>query len=193
MPTSGGIAGRLLAWLVAFLAISAGFLYAFPQPNILYAVIVLLHAVGGVLAAVLLVPKLIRVLRAGSLSERAGWLLMAAGAIVGLVLIKTGTPRPEWNKLYLHIVLSVAGVGLLIAAWLGRRASAEARPIGSNLMAGVLPVVLCLAVLAGIGYGAQYMRQSWQSRNRIQNPTMAPENMDGEGDGPEGAFFPSSA
>ena len=38
-----------------------------------------------------------------------------------------------------------------------------------------------------------YVRESWQTRNRIQNPTMPPDNMNGEGDGPEGAFFPSSA
>ncbi len=48
MPTSpGNQAIRILSWLIAFLAISAAYLYTFPQANILYAVVVLLHAAGG--------------------------------------------------------------------------------------------------------------------------------------------------
>ena len=192
MP-SGGIVGRLLSWVVAFLAISAAYLYTFPQANIFYAVVVLLHAVGGVLAAILLVPSLIRLLREGSLTARAGWLLVAVGAVVGLILIKTGTPRTEWNKLYVHILISTTGVGLLSAGWLGQRAWYEERPRGAGIGAGALRAVICLAVLAGMGYGARYIRGTWQTRSRIENPTMPPDSMNGEGDGPEGAFFPSSA
>ena len=40
---------------------------------------------------------------------------MAAGAVLGLILIKTGTPRTEWKWLYFHIVISLVGVGLLLA------------------------------------------------------------------------------
>src|ERR1022692_61988 len=188
MPTTGGFVGRGLSRLVIFLVVSAAYLYTFPQPNIFYAGVVLLHAAGGVLAAILLVPVFFRLVRSGSLSSRTGWLLIVVGAVLGLILIKTGTPRTEWNKLYFHIVISVAGVGLLLAGWLGRSASAQSR-------AGVaaMRAAICLAVLAGIGYGARYVRESWQTRGRIQNPTMPPDNMNGEGDGPEGAFFPSSA
>ena len=183
----------MLFWLIAFLAVSAAYVYTFPQANIFYAVIVLLHAAGGVLVAILLVPALYRLLRSGSFLSRAGWLLIAGATVIGLILIKTGTLRTEWNKLYLHIVLSVAGVGLLIAGRLVTRTSSEAAPIGRRLAAGALRVVLCLAPLAGIGYGARYIRESWQSRNRIQNPTIPPATMDAEGDGPQGSFFPSSA
>src|ERR1700704_5835532 len=95
------LSARTLSWLIAFLVISAAYLYSFPQPNIFYAVVVLLHAAGGIVLAILLVPTIIRVLRTGSLSARTGWFLITAGAILGLVLIKTGTPRTEWNKLYL--------------------------------------------------------------------------------------------
>jgi Flp pilus assembly protein TadD len=192
MP-SGGIVGRLLSWLVALLAISAAYLYTFPQANVFYAGVVLLHAVGGVFAAVLLIPSFLRLVRQGSLSSRAGWLLVATGAIVGLILIKTGTPRTEWNKLYVHILVSIAGVGLLVAGWIGSRSSSEIGPLGSRLTASAIRVVVCLAVLAAIGYGARYIRGSWQSRNRIENPAMPPDTMNGEGDGPDGAFFPSSA
>jgi len=90
-------------------------------------------------------------------------------------------------------VISVAGVGLLVAGWLGRRGSSEAAPLGARMAAGAVRAAICLALLAGLGYGARYIREGWQSRSRIQNPTMPPDNMNGEGDGPEGSFFPSSA
>jgi tetratricopeptide (TPR) repeat protein len=192
MQNSGRIIARILLWLVAFLAISAAYLYTFPQANVPYAGVVLLHAVAGTIATILLLPSLVRLLRSGTLASRAGWLLVAAGAVVGLILIKTGTPRSEWNKLYIHIVISVAGIGLLVAGWLNNRAK-EQLGNGPSFGAGLLRVATCLVALAGIGYGARYVRDGWQSRNRIQNPTMPPDNMNGEGDGPQGAFFPSSA
>ena len=112
---SEGFVGRALSWLLAFLAISAAYLYTFPQPTILYAGVVLAHALGGVVAAILLALTIFRRLRQGSFVARAGWLLVAAGAILGIILIKTGTSRPEWKWLYLHIAISLAGVGLLLA------------------------------------------------------------------------------
>src|SRR5579863_97056 len=193
MPASRGFTVRFLTWLVVFLTISAVYLYAFPQPNIEYAGVVLLHAFGGVLAATLLVPALIRLLRSGTFFTRFGWLLIAAGAVLGLILIKTGTSRSEWNKLYFHIVISLAGIGLLVADWLGRRGTSNSGVLGSTGIANAARVAVCLMVLAGVGYGAHYVRDSWQTRNRIENPTMPPENMNGEGDGPDGPFFPSSA
>jgi tetratricopeptide (TPR) repeat protein len=183
-----GFLGRVLPWLVGALAASAAYLYAFPQPNIFYAVIVLLHALGGVLLAAVLVPSFLSLWRSGSFWSRAGWLLIAAGAVVGLILIKTGTPRTEWNKLYLHILISLAGIGLLTASWLAKRETS--RP---GAIAGVMRVAICLAVVAGVGFAAHYFRKSWQTRNRIENPPMPPDEMSGEGDGPQGAFFPSSA
>src|SRR5579864_766513 len=87
---------RALSWLLPFLVLSAAYLYTFPQPNVFYAVVVLLHALGGAVATVLVIPILVRVLRSGSWFTRAAWLLIAVGAILGLILIKTGTPRTEW-------------------------------------------------------------------------------------------------
>src|SRR6267154_424829 len=95
IPIPGGFVGRALSWMVPFLVLSAAYLYAFPQPNIFYAGVVLLHVVGGVFAAILLVPFLFRVVFTGSFSSRAGWLLIAVGTVLGLILIKTGTPRTE--------------------------------------------------------------------------------------------------
>jgi Flp pilus assembly protein TadD len=185
---SRGFGGRALSWLLPFLVISAAYLYTFPQPNIFYAGVVLLHAAAGAVTAILLVLALARLLREGSFLVRAGWLLVAAGAVLGSVLIKTGTARTEWKWLYLHILVSLIGVGLLVAGKLGQRGW-----LASSVATAILRTAVCLIVLTGIGYGARYMREGWQSRSRIQNPAMPPDNMNGEGDGPEGSFFPSSA
>jgi len=183
----GGIRRSLLG-LTAFLVVSAVSLYSFPEPTIFYAGVVLLHALGGVLLAIFLIPTLVRLLRTGSFSSRMGWLLIGAGAVVGVILIKTGTPRTEWNTLYFHIVVSLAGVGLLISDWGGNRGW-----LASGTRAAATRVAVSLAIAASVGCGARYIRESWHTRNRIENPAMPPDSMNGEGDGPQGAFFPSSA
>ena len=180
--------GRALSWLLVFLVISAAYLYAFPQATIFYAGIVLLHALAGVVTALLLVPELVKLLRRGSFLARAGWLFIATSVVLGLILIKTGTPRAEWKWLYLHVLISLLGVGLLIADWLGKNGEFNST---AALRAGIC--LLVLVVLASLAYGARYIRESWQTRARIVNPTMPPGNMNGEGDGPQGSFFPSSA
>jgi Flp pilus assembly protein TadD len=185
---SQGFAGRALSWLLPFLAVSAAYLYAFPQANIFYAVIVLLHALFGVVAAILLIPFFLRHLREQTFLARAGWLLLTVSAVLGIILIKTGTPRPEWKLLYAHILISLLAVGLLIAGKFGSRG----RLVG-NFGVALLRTAICLLALVGLGFGARYIRESWQTRSRIQNPAMPPDNMNAEGDGPEGAFFPSSA
>src|SRR5258707_4331833 len=153
---SQALSDRTLSWLIAFLVISAAYLYSFPQPNVFYAVVVLLHAMGGVLATILLVPMLFRLLQRGSWFARVGWLLIAAGAILGLVLIKTGTPRSEWNRLYIHILISLAGGGFLFAARPGD-------PPG-RLSTFALRPPRCLGLLTGNTSGARRPRESWQTR-----------------------------
>jgi tetratricopeptide (TPR) repeat protein len=177
---------RLRTALLIFLFISAAYLYAFPQPNVFYAVIVLLHVIAGLAVAVLLIPSFIRLLRIGSIFSRLGWLLLAAAAVFGLILIKTGTPRVEWNLLYAHILLSLSGIGFLLAQWLGKH----------DWLAGaaLTRAAICLVALAALAAGARYLRESrWQNHAFIQNPSLPPATMDGEGDGPQGPFFPSSA
>ena len=176
---------KALAWLLALLAVSAAYLYAFPQPNLCYAAVVLLHALVGVAAALLLISKLYRLLRNGNWLTRVGWTLTAVGAVVGIVLIKTGTPRSEWKWLYVHILISLIGIALLIAdhlrIWQWTPTSVAVR------------LAFCLITLGILSYAAHYVRQTWQTRASIQNPAMPPDSMKGEGDGPEGEFFPSSA
>jgi tetratricopeptide (TPR) repeat protein len=185
---------RLLPGLLGFLFISAVYLYGFPQPNVFYAGIVLLHVLAGIVASILLVLLLFRLLKQGTVISRAGWLLTTAGAAFGLILIKTGTPRAEWNWLYLHMIVSLAGAGLLFAEWAGKRGWLSPLSPSPGTGRAILRSAICLALLAGLAFGAKYLRESrWQNRSRIQNPEMPPASMNAEGDGSQGQFFPSSA
>ena len=68
---SNGFFRRLLPGLLIFLVISAAYLYAFPQATIFYAGVVLLHALAGTAATVLILWSLLRWLRSGSVVARA--------------------------------------------------------------------------------------------------------------------------
>jgi len=175
----------LLSWLLA----SGSFLYAFPAPNLFYAVIVLLHLAAGAVLAVFLIPLLLRLPREGSGQTRLGWVLLAAGAALGVALIFTGTPRALRPWLYGHIGLSSAGIVLLVGEWARGRGWLDSFRGAWTLRHGAL--VLGAAVLAG---SAWWIREvPWQHAYRIQSPGMPPATMEGEGDGPSGPFFPSSA
>jgi Flp pilus assembly protein TadD len=179
-------ARKLLRVLVFALLLTAVYLYPFPQANTVYPAVVLLHVFGGVVAVLLLVALLWPLLREGNLVWKAGWLLLAAGAVLGVVLIRAGTPHSEFNLLYTHIVISMAGIGCLLAEWLGRHSW-----VSSN---AAIRVLVCLAGLAGLGWAARHQRETgWLTYYLIKNPTLPPATMDGEGDGPKGPFFPSSA
>src|SRR5579872_1691702 len=185
----GFVASRVFPGLLSVLFVSAVYLYTFPQPNVFYAVVVLLHAIAGAFTALLLGVFLFRLLRDGRVASRFGWVLLAGGATVGLILIKTGTPRVEWNLLYAHILLSLAGLGIVFAEWAGKRGW-----FAPGVRGSIARCAICLLALAGLGASARYVRQSrWQNQARIQNPSMPPATMNGEGDGPDGPFFPSSA
>jgi Flp pilus assembly protein TadD len=176
------------------LFVSAVYLYTFPRPNVFYAAVVLLHVVVGCITAFLLAGFLFRLLRDGSVAWRLGWGLIAAGAGVGVVLIKTGTPRVEWNLLYAHMLLSLAGGGMVFAEWAGKRGWLAPGISSSGVGRSIIRCTICLLILGGLGGGARYLRESrWQNQARIENPLMPPASMNGEGDGPDGPFFPSSA
>src|SRR5208283_603991 len=183
MSFAGNSVGRVLSLLIAFLVVSAIYLYAFPQANVFYAGVVLLHAVAGVVASVLLLLWLARSWRQGEPLVRAGMLFLFLGAIPGLALIYTGALRAEWPLVYVHLALSFLGAGLIAAArigWLPRHF--------------VPRVAAVLAVLVVLAPAARYLRETrWTQRGRIENPALPPVSMNGEGDGPTGPFFPSSA
>ncbi len=177
---------RVLRLLIGFLVVSAIYLYAFPQANVLYAGVVLLHAVAGVGASVLLLLRLARWRRQGEFLVRVGMDFLFVGAILGLVLIYTGTLRTEWPLVYVHLGLSFLGAGLIAAARVGNQGWLRGHT--------VLRIAAVLAVLAVLAPVARYLREArWSQRGRIVNPALPPLTMNGEGDGPTGPFFPSSA
>ena len=140
---------RIFTGLLGFLSVSAAYLFTFPQPNVFYAVVVLFHAVAGVVLTAWLLLWLWRLVREGSWLARLGWVLMLAGGLLGVVLIKIGTSRVEWNWLYLHIALCVGAVAFLVADRLGKREG-----MSSGVAPALLRGALCVAVLAGICAGS---------------------------------------
>jgi tetratricopeptide (TPR) repeat protein len=175
--------------LLFLLTLSAIYLYAYPAATITYGGGVLLHAGLGILLAILLIPILRQVFRDCSLDIRLGWLLIAAGTLLGLILIKIGTPNRFRLWLYLHIALCAAGVLLVGASWLARRSW-----LGKGFAGAAASLAILCLVMAGIAAGSWWTRNfAWKNSNRVVNPRMPAETMDGEGDGPSGKFFPSSA
>ena len=180
---------RALSWLLAFLFLSAIYLYAFPQTNVFYAVVVLLHVLVGLLLSLYLLVFLFRLLRDGTWMARLGWLLVAGSAGLGVALIKIGALRAEWNWVYLHIALALVGCGILFADWPGGR-----KWLSPGLARTALRFTVSLLAIAALSGAAWYTRNSrWLTHARIQNPADAPATMNDEGDGPQGDFFPSSA
>ncbi len=178
----------ILPVLVAFLFVSAVYLFAFPQPNVVYPAVVLLHVFVGLVAIFFFVPTLIKCIRSRSVAA-LGWILMLAGGGVGAALIYTGTPRSDWNLLYAHIVLCTAAVGILIAKWAERRGW-----LGHGIAPTLVRVTASFVFLALLGAACWYQRTNrWQTSAVIRNPSDSPASMNGEGDGPKGHFFPSSA
>jgi len=182
---------RWLARILIALACSAFYLYAYPSATISYAAVDLFHVLAGVLFSILLLALLLRLLPGETAVARLGWVLLAAGAILGLALIKVGTPHRLKAWLFTHIALCVIGTLFVAFSWLASRGWVE-RTIASRAMGFAMLALLTVAVATGSWWSREV---GWNNSatNRISNPQMPPESMDGEGDGPQGKFFPSSA
>jgi len=182
---------RWLWWFVVFLAASAVYLYAYPAPTITYAVVDLLHVAAGVILTILLLIFLIPLLRTQSNLFRLGLVFLFAGAILGVILIKIGTPHHLRSWLFSHIALCVVGTFLLVAAWLHSKGW-----LGATAATSALRFAALALLTAAIAAGSWWTREvGWRNvrANHITNPLMPPGSMDNEGDGPQGKFFPSSA
>lgn len=183
---------RFLAGAVVVLFLSAVYLYAFPSPTLVYAVAVLLHAGLGLIAAICLLRFCWRYLKDRSLTAKLGWILLTLGALLGVVLIYLGATRPMLKWLYIHIALCLAGLVFLATDLVARLLLPKIRIRPAMLQATA--VVLLTALAAGLAVSAKALREGrWLASHVIKNPDIAPETMNGEGDGPDGFFFPSSA
>jgi tetratricopeptide (TPR) repeat protein len=182
---------RIFQWpvLLTTLLATSVYLYLFPAPDLAYVAVVLLHAGLGAVGAVLLVPKLRAVLKRRSFASDLGWLVFAAAAILGVVLLFIGTTRSHWNWMYAHVILSFAAVALLFVKWLSGKSRRVISPVWAAIAA-----VLCFGLAVGFGLGGWKLRQGmWSRAYKFANPATPPASMNEEGDGPEGLFFPSSA
>jgi Flp pilus assembly protein TadD len=174
--------------LLLGLTLSAVYLYTYPSATVLYGSGVLLHAGAGIVLAFLLIPILRQVFHDCPLAIRFGWLLIAAGTLLGLVLIRIGTPNRFRLWLFLHISLCAIGVLLVAASWIARRGW-----LGKGFAGVTASFAVCTLLLAGISAGSWWVRNmAWKNVNQVINPKLTTETMDGEGDGPSGKFFPSS-
>jgi Flp pilus assembly protein TadD len=188
MMALGSVNRWLLRSLVG-LTVSALYLYGYPSATITYALADLLHIALGILFTILLVYYLLRWLPNETLLARLGWILLAAGAGIGIVLIKVGTPIRLKSWLFAHIALCVVGALFLATSWLASHGW-----LGHGILRRGLGFAALALLTAGIAAGAWWTREvTWKKANRITNPLMPPETMDSEGDGPQGKFFPSSA
>lgn len=175
--------------LLAILIFTAIYVFSWPTANIPYFAAVLLHVGSGVAFLVALAMALRTIWREASGVSRFGWILLTAGGLLGCVLIYTGTPHSRWNLLYAHIAACVAGGALLASSWAERRGFLRGAAAAAAFRAAIFLIAAALVTA-----GAWWVRTvPWQRANRIENPAMAPATMDGEGDGPQGPFFPSSA
>ncbi|HKV25387.1 MAG TPA: tetratricopeptide repeat protein [Candidatus Acidoferrum sp.] len=173
---------------VIALAATAVYVYGFPSASIPYVLIDLFHVAVGIFLAAILLPFLAGVLRASKPAARVGWVLLAAGTILGLILIFTGTTAPMKMLLYAHILVCAAGALFLAGSWMASRGW-----LGAGAVRYALGVTGLIAVAAGISAGAWWYRTTaWNEAFRIVNPPIAPASMDNEGDGAHGKFFPSS-
>jgi tetratricopeptide (TPR) repeat protein len=175
--------------IVLALAASAVYLYGFPSATISYGVVVLFHAVVGILLTILLLPFLFKLLRTGAAIARLGWLLLTAGTVLGVALIYVGTPNRLKGWLFAHIGLCVIGSLFVATSWLASRGW-----LGTSATRRVLHFAGLVLLTAGVAAGTWWYREvAWKNANQIANPRMPAASMDGEGDGPQGKFFPSSA
>jgi Tfp pilus assembly protein PilF len=174
--------------LFALLLVNSAYLAAFDTPSLFYFANVAAHAMGGVLLAVAAAVYLIRFKpRLSALGTAAAVLLAgAAGAGAGLIVIGATTPN-VW-LLQTHIVVAAAGSALAVAGLY-----AAARRIANTRRYAPLCPVAAAALFAFAVLGNVNTTREFQQQYHIRNPTRPPATMDGEGGGPSGPFFPSSA
>src|SRR5258708_20011978 len=109
---------RWLSRSALALVVSAVYLYGYPSATISYVVVDLFHIAMGIVLTLFLVFYLFRLLPRETLLARLGWILLLSGALLGIVLIKIGTPLRLKPWLHAHIALCVLGALFLATSWL---------------------------------------------------------------------------
>ncbi|MFN8093292.1 MAG: multiheme c-type cytochrome, partial [Vicinamibacteria bacterium] len=174
----------IVAALLLALAVNSAYLAARADASLFYFANVALHVALG-FACSATVSRLAR--RAWPSLDglwRAAASLFAVGSLLGVVLLFTGATRPYRPVLYAHAAL--VGLAAVLALLAGaRRALAFAVPAARA-------AAVAAAVLAAAAPVARVLADRYPPQHRIVNPALAPLAMEGEGQGPQGPFFPSS-
>jgi tetratricopeptide (TPR) repeat protein len=200
-PTHNAAAARRGGWLAAalfaafaFLLINGNYLLLFGSPSIFYLGNVGAHLVVGVAASLVFLGAGARVFLVPAPRRALGilaWGSSLAAAITGAVPMWTGGTRPYHWLLSVHQGASWSAV-LFVGIWvLVRGSDPGATPAWRrtrNAMALLLPLGLLLP-----GAARLLLPDYVPERYAIVNPASPPASMDGEGDGPQGPFFPSAA
>jgi hypothetical protein len=172
------------------LVLNGAYLAARADASLVYFANVALHLVMGLGLALGALRHRRALWNEQPAALRAGVALLAAGAVFGIALMITGATRPYRWILYTHMALVVVGALPVLAHLLG---AARGLPAGGPRSVSVAAVAAgCLALAAGAA-GVAWDRYDAPRRDRIVNPLMPPQSMDGEGAGPKSPFFPSSA
>src|SRR6516162_6920913 len=138
---------------VFVLVVTAIYLYALPSATIFYAGTVFLHAGLGLLATIGILIFLFRGLSKEAALTRFGWIVFAAGALLGVALIRLGTPHRLKAWLYAHIALCTLAVILLAVSWMTKRGW-----VGARFLKQSAALALILTASAGIAAGSWYAR-----------------------------------
>lgn len=180
---------RLLL-LTLLLVLNSAYLAARADPSLFYYAQVGLHVLLGLAVGVLGLRALRGPLRPSTRADRALAVLAGLALLSGLALALTGATRPFRALLATHVALAVAAT-LAVASRVALAAlPMEDEAARNRLLTGA--VAALLAVPVAVGFAAQDRREAAR-RERIVNPPLAPASMDGEGDGSQSPFFPSSA
>ena len=170
------------------LILNSVWLAAAPSASLAYVANVVAHPLLGLALAALTLVWVMR--RAQSLGRlpAAGLGLLGVGLLLGCAVLVVGATRPyEW-LLDLHVAASGAGA-VLVGAHAWRTAVSAPAPVWA-IRGGI--AALAAAALMTPALRATW-DAGWRDAHRIVNPVRPPATMEGEGDGPDSPFFPSSA
>src|SRR5215467_17586 len=145
---------RWLTRFVALLVLTAGYLYGYPSATITYAAVDLLHIAAGAVVTLLLLVYFFRLIRIASTLARLGWLFLTAGAFLGCVLVKIGTPHRLRAWLFAHIGLCLLGTFFLAAAWCDSRGW-----FGTAALTRVIRFASLAILTAAISFGLWWTRE----------------------------------
>ena len=174
----------ILAGALVALGLNSLYLGARADAGLFYFANLGLHVALGLAAAVAVAARLRGRWRSLPALARTAAVALGLGALLGAALLVTGATRPFRPVLYGHLCFLSLGALLTLVAV--RRPAALAMPRARGW-------VTTVALLFVAAPAVRWVADLAPPEHRITNPAMPPLDMEGEGQGPEGPFFPSSA